>query len=89
MTVYHLLYINATINVIFYYLAWLLATINVGKVQPSGSVSHLITEDEESRRPFVAADGDTASNSSQEMLYMSVQEPNGKVHYSKSYGSDN
>ncbi|XP_053395258.1 NIPA-like protein 2 isoform X2 [Mercenaria mercenaria] len=69
--------------------AWLLATINVGKVQPSGSVSHLITEDEESRRPFVAADGDTASNSSQEILFTFAPEQNGSVQYTKTYESEN
>jgi hypothetical protein len=65
---------------------WLLATMNVGKVQPKSNVSHLIEEDEEARRPFVAADGDTGSSSSQEVLY-TTSEPNGSVHYSKKYGA--
>ncbi|KAL4236308.1 NIPA-like protein 2 [Mactra antiquata] len=67
--------------------AWLLATMNVGKVQPSGSVSHLI-DDDESRRPFVAADGDADSDSSQDTLY-TTSEKNGHIQYSKKYGSDN
>lgn len=69
--------------------AWLLATMNVGKVQPSGSVSHLIAEDEEARRPFVAADGDAESNSSQETLFTNSLEMNGSAQYGKTYGSEN
>lgn len=59
--------------------AWLLATMNVGRVQPP--VKDLVDDEEnEVRRPFVVSDAD--SSSSQETLY-TKPELNGTVHYTK------
>jgi len=60
--------------------AWLLATMRVGNVQPSGYVSHLSDDQDESRRPFVAADGND-SDSSQETLHYGKPEVNGINKY--------
>ncbi|XP_052257360.1 NIPA-like protein 2 isoform X2 [Dreissena polymorpha] len=71
----------------FIFPAWLCATVNVGKVQPSGYTSHLNT-DEEMRRPFVGSDAED-SDSSQETLYTTTKETNGSVLYTRNYGADN
>lgn len=61
--------------------------MNVGKVQPSGYVSHLVNDDEESRRPFVAADGDVDSDSSAE-LYITTSTGGMNGINNKRYGAD-
>lgn len=50
--------------------SWLLATVNVGQVQPSGHVSHLI-EGESSQRRGLIQDQDTSS--SQDTLYSTAE----------------
>ena len=67
--------------------AWLLATMNVGKVQPSGYVSHLVSEEEDSRRPFVAADG-LADSDSEAELYVTTSTGGINGLNNKRYGAD-
>ncbi|XP_052776292.1 NIPA-like protein 2 [Mya arenaria] len=67
--------------------AWLLATMNVGKVQPSGYVSHISDEQDESRRPFVAADG-ADSDSSQDTLYTTYKPEANGINGNMNYGTD-
>lgn len=57
--------------------SWLLATVNVGQVQPSGMVTHLVTDDE-ARQPFITEDDDEEDEESQNTLY-NVAESNGTV----------
>lgn len=57
--------------------AWLLANMNIGPVQPSGNVNHVIDEDE-SRRPLAA---DNSDDSSEEAIYNGIDMP-----MSKKYG---
>lgn len=59
--------------------------MNVGKVQPSGYVSHLASEEEESRRHLVEADGNE-SDSSAEIYVTNSGGVNGIN--SKRYGAD-
>jgi hypothetical protein len=68
----------------FYISAWLMATVNVGEVQPKGEVTHLSDSD---REPFFQSQTGAESFTSQDTMYSSASSPVQATGAQPNYGA--
>lgn len=64
--------------------AWLLASVNVGEVQPKGEVTHLSDSD---REPFFQSKSGAESFTSQDTMYSSTSSPVQTLGAQANYGA--
>lgn len=75
---------DSAYSIIFDIAAWLMATVNVGEVQPKGEVTHLSDSD---REPFFQSKTGAESFTSQDTMYSSASSPVQTVGAQSNYGA--